>query len=596
MPTKEYVGFIKTIFGGVKGSLELRALPSGDRVFTRAFSEVTAFCDRHAGENLYFGVATRKEDCGSRYEASLKLPLERRPVIGGKSDGLYLPGLWVDLDFKSHIGEIQAEKMIAEGPLKPSIIVYSGNGVHLYFLFKEARAISEKGIPKIEALLRRLAEYYQGDTACADVARILRLPGTRNQKYSPPRDVILVEMNDEKYCPEDFKVYGKAVEETRKNPEGWDKELVKGVGEGLRNESAAKLAGKYYTLGLARGEILDLLQSWNERNEPPLPTKDLEIVVDSIGRRHRENHPTVLESLPSLSLSDWEQALSDLRYISKEGLKSGYKKLDPAIGGVWRDGIVFSGEPGGGKSILSLNLAVRFAGRGNRVILFDLENDRRDIIKRLVLIILTQIMGSHGAPTENGLIGEGQDLPKIEAYKPTMQAYFEHITVFSVGDHKVTPKTLDGWMRLASEEVGRSKKQNSKGEESGKQAILFIDSINELASAYPLMRGTYESLERWLSAIKGLRVKYQIPVCLICHVPKDTQAEIFNPKGSSGIAHFARTQIIVKKTPRPTKFYDEVAVEIVRSQFGPGRERGIGFALDKGRLNMEEGGGNEEKS
>jgi predicted ATP-dependent serine protease len=241
------------------------------------------------------------------------------------------------------------------------------------------------------------------------------------------------------------------------------------------------------------------------------------------------------------------------------------------IGGIWRDGVVISGKPGHCKTIFSLNLAFGFMQSKNRVIYLDLENDWRDTIKRIILIALNRIFGKDG-PTEGELIRHPEILAHVEFWEKIykhLQPYFSLVN--AAADKKIRPKSIDGWLKIAAEEI----------QESGKQAILIIDSINELSAISPLAKGLYESLERWLAEIKLLRVRYQIPIALICHVPKDSPDVIFNPKGSSGIAHFARTQIVIKRPGVST-----IEANIVRSQFGgTGKVR---YDFDQMRLGLKE--------
>ena len=68
-------------------------------------------------------------------------------------------------------------------------------------------------------------------------------------------------------------------------------ELLSGVPEGQRNDSAAILAGRYLQKGLSREEVLDLLRSWNSRNRPPMGDSELIEVVNSIARRHHCREP-----------------------------------------------------------------------------------------------------------------------------------------------------------------------------------------------------------------------------------------------------------------------------------------------------------------
>ncbi len=56
----------------------------------------------------------------------------------------------------------------------------------------------------VEQVNLNLAAYLGGDMNAIDAARILRLPLTKNIKYQPPRDVVLVHCNGAEYCLSDF--------------------------------------------------------------------------------------------------------------------------------------------------------------------------------------------------------------------------------------------------------------------------------------------------------------------------------------------------------------------------------------------------------
>jgi hypothetical protein len=68
-------------------------------------------------------------------------------------------------------------------------------------------------------------------------------------------------------------------------PSEW-RALVKGVAEGVRNCSTARLAGHLLRHHIDPLVALELLQCWNAaRCTPPLPEKDIERIVDSIAAR-----------------------------------------------------------------------------------------------------------------------------------------------------------------------------------------------------------------------------------------------------------------------------------------------------------------------
>jgi len=268
---------------------------------------------------------------------------------------------------------------------------------------------------------------------------------------------------------------------------------------------------------------------------------------------------------PVLGKDQIVDAFYELKETKKLGLRSGLGKIDERIGGIWRDGIVVSGDPGAGKTMFCLNLAIGFATSGNRIIYLDLENDWRDTVTASVSILLNKFEGDK-APRLKEIIDNPTLIVDNTHYWELIHLYFQYFTLVDIRNLRVNPGLLRSWVKVAVQER----------EERGKQVILFIDSINELATVFSMNRGLYESLEKWLAEIKLIRAQYQMPIVLVCHVPKDSTKEIFNPKGSSGIAHFARTQIMIIR-PHARK----IRAKILRAQFGNKGETELAFDPDR---------------
>src|SRR2546422_9784996 len=90
-----------------KGLVELRALPSKERIFVHPSDcrTIQEFVANHAREDIYFGVATRLKRGDGRLQNCADLW-----------------ALFVDIDFKS-CSEPEARKRLAEFPFAPSIII-----------------------------------------------------------------------------------------------------------------------------------------------------------------------------------------------------------------------------------------------------------------------------------------------------------------------------------------------------------------------------------------------------------------------------------------------------------------------------------------
>ena len=88
----------------------------------------------------------------------------------------------------------------------PTIMVYSGNGIHVKWLYKEAvTGANLKRVERLEKKLQKLFAELGADIKATDLARVLRVPGTKNCKpETVDRDVQVVNLTSETYDFEEF--------------------------------------------------------------------------------------------------------------------------------------------------------------------------------------------------------------------------------------------------------------------------------------------------------------------------------------------------------------------------------------------------------
>jgi RepB DNA-primase from phage plasmid len=139
------------------------------QVVTRDPERVEAFAARWdlPERALYFCVAT------------LRPGITRR----AKENLAELICLHADLDFKGIDNtREEIEAAIKRLPLRPHLVVFSGHGLHCYWLFDKALPANEENIARVERLLKQLANVLAGDPAVCECSRLMRLPGTHNTK------------------------------------------------------------------------------------------------------------------------------------------------------------------------------------------------------------------------------------------------------------------------------------------------------------------------------------------------------------------------------------------------------------------------------
>ncbi|MBS3969647.1 MAG: DUF927 domain-containing protein [Clostridia bacterium] len=160
--------------------------------------------------DIYFGVGLREKNLGQWKR-------------GHSETVTTIPALWVDIDIagESHKKTSlpptleAAVKLLEEFPLPPSALIHSGYGLHGYWILKEPWEFeSSEERQEAQQLLKSLEQtirYYAAQKGwdidpTADLARVLRVPGTYNHKQSPKK-VELLELNHNRYNPSDFEDY-----------------------------------------------------------------------------------------------------------------------------------------------------------------------------------------------------------------------------------------------------------------------------------------------------------------------------------------------------------------------------------------------------
>lgn len=184
-------------------------------------------------EDIYFGV----------HPSKISKESTQRTLI---QDIQAMNCLYADFDAKDFGSKQVAAEHIKQLDHKPSVIVDSGGGYHCYWLFRESFILDSLLKEEIaKSLQERWVTYVNGDKAVHDLARILRVPGTLNYKYDPPRQVrVIVSNYNRVYDPITLEKYLPATDKHR------------GVDD---DKPAVPLTAQPNSLGLQ--EVVDLAQA-----------------------------------------------------------------------------------------------------------------------------------------------------------------------------------------------------------------------------------------------------------------------------------------------------------------------------------------------
>src|SRR5260370_3711535 len=182
---REATLFLEALFAGKPDELHLLlwTLPEKQSSWFQSVEHAIQFAESMRQHDLYVGVGLSVQD----YGASRRCPSNE--VAG-------IVGLWADLDLKSDAHPKAALPVTIEDAIKilpeqfpPTFVVRTGNGAHAWWLFleplifasDEERAEAASLALRWQSLLRLNASVHGWSfNRLADLARLLRFPGTQN--------------------------------------------------------------------------------------------------------------------------------------------------------------------------------------------------------------------------------------------------------------------------------------------------------------------------------------------------------------------------------------------------------------------------------
>ncbi|MET4176876.1 DNA-primase RepB domain-containing protein [Bradyrhizobium sp. LA7.1] len=157
-------------------------------IIGRNFVHVQGFMEKWDinGRGMFVCVSTQREGTQKRNKENCKETNAGHTDIDFKG----VDGLGADPR-----GEVL--KQLKRLKYQPSAIVFSGNGFHVYYFFKEP-VDTQENRERLEAFYRQLAEVMAGDLAVCEVSRVMRLPGTHNSKNGEMVPVEIIELHPER--------------------------------------------------------------------------------------------------------------------------------------------------------------------------------------------------------------------------------------------------------------------------------------------------------------------------------------------------------------------------------------------------------------
>ena len=155
----------------------------------------------------------RQSDCQHHQPKNGSRGMEQGVIV--------VPGVWADIDIDglAHKAtnlprtEEEALSLVSATGLVPSIIVRSGFGLQVYWLYREPmtlesetdRATVKSRSSRFQLLLRQFAASRGwGMDSTADLCRVLRIPGTFNRKIQGDVRLVTAGYSERSYNADDF--------------------------------------------------------------------------------------------------------------------------------------------------------------------------------------------------------------------------------------------------------------------------------------------------------------------------------------------------------------------------------------------------------
>jgi len=541
METNQIRKFFVTLFPKLTDSfIELRCIRPPDDIVSEFYDNIEQLVsdksldiEAQNGYGLYFGVCLR-----SKKE-------------GNKDSVKQVRSLWADIDWKDYSGgQEEALRRLKEFPLKPTAIVCSGHGYQSYWCLREPEATSNPDdVVRVEGFLKRLAIVLGADRNAAEIARVLRLPGTYNLKDpSKPVPVTIFQLEEGlQYNLSDFEPFLPALPTSPQssNLPGWISQSLADLHEGNRNGIFAKIVGRLHNDGWLPDDILNLLTPHAEHCG--FPIDELSREIEGICQRYPSNKSSLSSSSAKLLLESSTSKFNEILSITQQsaekkltGIRTYFPELDQFTNGL-RGIVVLGGPPKIGKSTYSLNIAANVAESGHPVIYCDFENGT----EKLSLKILSRLSKFTCAEILTNMNGLRNTLG-YESIKERFLSIGKNLFI-----HRPSLKDVkqDNGNLLEASNILLEKYVNYIKEELkiDKDILIIVDSLQKLPSwSMSERRGNIDS---WLRAFERTKNSFGVTFLVISELTRGTyeNASIDAFKESGDIEYTADLAIQMKK-------------------------------------------------
>ena len=159
-------------------------------------------------------------------------------------------------------------------------------------------------------------------------------------------------------------------------------ELLKnGCTEGMRNDSATKLAGHLLAKGIAESEVWEILSQWNTKNNPPIEHSELRRTFDSVKKLESKTQHKKIDVTNFLDNSKKVIAEHDESYVKIPFAGRSLLQLETRMNGGLIGGrfYLLGGIPSASKTMLANNLADNVCLNDQPVLFLSYDDGRSEL-------------------------------------------------------------------------------------------------------------------------------------------------------------------------------------------------------------------------
>lgn len=284
----------------------------------------------------------------------------KRPESGRGTENDVVAMNCVFADFDKKDGWTQSQIDTMDTP--PSIVVFSGRGWHCYWLFNVPVKITNDNRAKMKSLQERWVEHLGSDSGSKDLAHILRVPESFNNKDGNHIQVTIQHFDETlTYSVDDIERFMRPKNSGMKAREGFQRRTYVpegGDGDGVgRDEYIFKYAAYLVGTGTSKSKTMELALEEDEKVcDPPLGHELVEVKVESAYRTHIKNHPE------DADIDDIETTDDGLYFQVHRGdeVFQNFPPVPYIVDGIIPEGTitVLAGNPGEYKTTIALNCMV----------------------------------------------------------------------------------------------------------------------------------------------------------------------------------------------------------------------------------------------